>query len=100
MGLTDIKKELKKLDKDNLVELVADLYKKNKSVKEFFDFYINPNESDLFEKYKEKVYQAFFPVRGFKLRLSEGKKAISDFRKLGASKELLADLMFFMLRQV
>jgi hypothetical protein len=28
MGLNDIKKELKKLDKDKLVDLVADLYKK------------------------------------------------------------------------
>ncbi|MCX6257941.1 MAG: DUF6155 family protein [Bacteroidia bacterium] len=95
MGLIDIKKELKKLDKDKLVVLVADLYKKNKSVKEFFDFYINPNESDLFEKYKAKVYEAFFPVRGYKFRLSEGKKAISDFKKLGPSEELLADLMLF-----
>jgi hypothetical protein len=29
MGLTDIKKELKKLDKDKLIDLIADLYKKN-----------------------------------------------------------------------
>jgi hypothetical protein len=35
MGLTDIKKELKKLDKDKLIDLVADLYKKNKSVRVF-----------------------------------------------------------------
>ena len=95
MGLTDIKKELKKFDKDKLVDLIADLYKKNKSVKDFFDFYVNPNEKELFAKSKDKVYEAFFPKRGNRLRLSEGKKAISDFRKLGASKELLADLMLF-----
>jgi len=29
MGLLDLKKELKKLDKDKLVDLIADLYKKN-----------------------------------------------------------------------
>lgn len=28
MGLTDIKKELKKLDKNKLIELFAELYKK------------------------------------------------------------------------
>src|SRR6476619_4660796 len=33
MGLTDIKKELKKLDKDKLIDLIADLYKKEKAVK-------------------------------------------------------------------
>jgi len=95
MGLTDIKKELNKLDKDKLVDMVADLYKKNKSVKEYLDFFVNPNEQELFLKYKDKVYEAFFPKRGNRFRLSEGKKAISDFNKLETSKELLADLMLF-----
>ncbi len=36
MSLIDLKNELKKLEKDKLIDLVADLYKKNKSVKEFF----------------------------------------------------------------
>jgi len=95
MGLTDIKKELKKLDKDKLIYLVADLYKKNKSVQEFLDFYVNPNERELFEKYRDKVFVAFYPKRGYKLKLKDGKKAISDFKKLGPSTDLLADLMLF-----
>jgi hypothetical protein len=95
MGLTDIKKELKKLDKDKLIDLVADLYKKNKSVKEFFDFYVNPNERELFEKYRDKVFEAFYPKRGFNYKLKDGKQAISDFKKLGPSGDLLADLMLF-----
>lgn len=95
MGLTEIKKELKKLDKNKLIEIVADLYKKNTSVKEFFDFYINPEEKELFNKYREKVYAAFFPKHGFNYSLKDGKKAISDFKKLGASAEFLADLMLF-----
>ena len=95
MGLTDIKKELKKLDKDKLIGLIADLYKKNKSVQEFLDFYVNPNERELFEKYRDKVFVAFYPKRGYKLKLKDGKKAISDFKKLGPSTDLLADLMLF-----
>lgn len=39
MGLADIKKELKKLDKNKLIELFAELYKKNNSVNEFLNFY-------------------------------------------------------------
>lgn len=95
MGLNDIKKELKKLDKDKLVDLVADLYKKNKSVKELLDFYVNPNEQELFLKYKDKVHEAFYPKRGDRFKLSDGEKAISDFKKLEASKELLSELMLF-----
>ena len=93
MGLTDIKKELKKLDKDKLIDLIADLYKKDKAVKELFDFYLNPNEKELFEKYRTKVYQAFYPKRGFGFNLKEGKKAISDFKKFSPSPELVVDLM-------
>ncbi|MCZ2249001.1 MAG: hypothetical protein LC111_09610 [Bacteroidia bacterium] len=44
MGLIDIKKELKKLDKDKLIDLVAEFYKKTNQQKEFLDFYVNPNE--------------------------------------------------------
>jgi len=32
MYLADIKKELKKLDKDKFIDLITDLYKKNESV--------------------------------------------------------------------
>ncbi|SRR5690554_3917828 len=95
MGLADLKKELRKLDKEKLVDLVADLYKKNKSVKELLDFYVNPNEKELFLKYKDKVYEAFYPKRGDRFKLSDGKKAISDFKKLETSKELLSELMLF-----
>ena len=95
MGLTDIKKELKKLDKDQLIDLVSDLYKKNKSVKEFFDFYVDPNERELFEKYRDKVFEAFYPKRGYNYKLKDGKQAISDFKKLSPSADLIADLMLF-----
>ncbi|EHQ30677.1 DUF6155 family protein [Mucilaginibacter paludis] len=95
MGLSDIKKELKKLDKEKIINLIADLYTKNKSVKEFFDFYVNPNERELFNKYRDKVFEAFYPKRGYGYNLKDGKQAISDFKKLGASSDLLADLMLF-----
>ena len=95
MGLFDLKKELVKLDKDKLVGLILELYKSNKAAKEYLDFYANPNEVDLFEKYRNKVYEAFYPKRGYNLKLSDGKKAISDFKKMSASSLLVADLMLF-----
>lgn len=95
MGLSDVKKELKKLEKDKLINLIADLYTKNKSVKEFFDFYVNPNETELFERYRNKVFEAFYPKRGYGYNLKDGKQAISDFKKSGSSPALIADLMLF-----
>jgi hypothetical protein len=95
MGLTDLKKELKKLDKDKLIDLVADLYKKNRSVKEFFDFYVNPDERELFNKYRDKIFEAFYPKRGYNFKLKDGKQAISDFKKLETSADSRIDLMLF-----
>ena len=93
MGLTDLKKELKTLGKDQLIALIADLYKKNKSAQEYLDFYVQPNERARFEKYRAKVVEAFCPKRGYKLRLREGKQALSDFQKLKPAAELVADLL-------
>ena len=95
MGLTEIKKELKKLDKDKLIELLTDFYKKNKSVKEALDFYVNPNEKELFEKYRNIVFKAFYPSRGYNLKLKDAKQAIADFKKLEPTAVFLADLMLF-----
>lgn len=90
-----LKSDLAKLDKNALIEIIADLGKKNKAVQEYLNFYFKPDEDGLFEKYKAKVYKAFFPKRGFGYNLKQGKQAISDFKKLGPSESLVADLMLF-----
>ena len=90
-----IKTELGKLEKSALIEIISDLYKKNKSVQEYLNFYIKPDEDSLFEKYRAKVYEAFYPKRGFGYNLKQGKQSITDFKKLGPSTESLADLMLF-----
>jgi Family of unknown function (DUF6155) len=95
MGLADIKKELNRFDKDKLIQLITELYKKNKSVKEYFDFFVNPDENALFEKYKAKVSEAFYPKRGYELKLRDGKQAIAEFKKIEPATILLADLMLF-----
>ena len=95
MSKTTLKKELQKLTKEQLVEQVLDLYDKNKSVKEFYNFYLNPaSEKELFEKYKQVIVNEFYPKRGdSKMRFSVCKKAISDFKALSPEPELIADLM-------
>lgn len=95
MGLTEVNKELKKLDRNQLLELVADLYKKHKNVKEYLDYYVSPDDSELYNRYRQKVFEAFYPKRGTAYKLKEGKQAIRDFKKLEPPAELLADLMLF-----
>jgi len=95
MGLREVKFELKKLDNETLIKHISELYKKYKPVKEYFDFYFNPNEDEILNQYKNKVREGFFPKRGDRLRLSISRKAINDFKKLGISKESLADLLLY-----
>lgn len=93
MSVSEIKKELKKLDQAKLIDLIMDLYRKHKPVKEYLDFFVQPDEKALFQKYQDLVVQAFFPKRGYNYSLAAGKKAIADFKKLGTSVDYLAELM-------
>jgi Family of unknown function (DUF6155) len=95
MGLIDVKKELNKLDKDEIIDLVAELYKNYKSPKDFLDFWVNPNENDLFAKYRDKVFRAFPLEPDEDYSLKNGKQAISDFKKFHPSADFVADLMLF-----
>lgn len=95
MALKEIKQELLKQDKETLVKHILELYKKYDSVKEYFDFYVTPDEEKILEKYKEKVREGFYPKRGMRLKLSLSRKAINDFRKLDTSKEKLGDIMLY-----
>ena len=65
MGLTELKRELRKLDKDQLIGLISDLYKREKSVQQLLDFYVDPNEKKLFREYRHTVITAFYPERGY-----------------------------------
>ena len=97
MTFKDVKRELIQLENDKLVALLGELYKKNKDVKEYLDFLVAPNERKLYEKYEDKLYLAFFPARGHNYNLTTAKKAISDFKKAGATPELVAELTLYYL---
>lgn len=99
MSKSRLKKELQKLTKEQLVEQILDLYDKNKAIKEFYDFYLNPkNETVLAEKYKKIIRKEFNvenPMRSGE-KFSVAKRAISDFRNLQPSPEALADVMLYL----
>ena len=99
MSKAALKKELNNLTKEQLVEQILDLYDKNKAVKEFYNFYLNPrNEKELVEKYKKLIRKEFNverPERSSE-KFSVAKKAISDFKNLQPTAEALADVMLYL----
>lgn len=96
MGLTDIKKELKKLDKDKLIDLVADLYKKNKSVKEFLDFYVNPNEAELLKSIVSKCLKHFILNVVTTTNLKTENKQLATLKNMVPRQTYLLTLCFSM----
>ena len=96
MSKTQLKKHLLSLTKEQLVEQVLDLYESYKPVKEFYSFYMNPNENELFEKHKAVIVNEFYPKGKFnepRTRFVVAKKAITEFSTLKPSPKLVGDLM-------
>ncbi|MDP4664026.1 MAG: DUF6155 family protein [Salibacteraceae bacterium] len=95
MGLREVKKDLENLEKQELIYHISELYKKYKDVKEYFDFFANPNEKEILEKFKERVHEGFYPNRGWRLKLYRSRKAINEFKKLGISPEADGELLLY-----
>jgi len=96
MSKTLLKKHLQSLQKEQIIEQVLELYINYKPVKEYFTFFLNPDEQGMFKKYRALIVNEFYPkTKSFnpKTRFSVAKKAISDFSKLNPSPELIGDLM-------
>lgn len=81
MSKTSLKKELSGYTKEQLIEVVLDLYAARKDVKDYFDFFLDPNSKKLFEKYQKAVDKEFAKSKWSrsKARISVIKKLVKEF---------------------
>lgn len=81
MSKTALKKELAGFTKDQLIELILDLYTARKEVKEYFNFFLNPDSEKLFEKYRKAIDKEFNRTKWgrSKARISVIKKLLKEF---------------------
>lgn len=96
MSKSELKKHLQLLSKEKLIEQFIEVYDNCKPAKEYLEYLLHPNEKEKFKKYKAIIINEFYPEGkkvNPKLRFSVAKKAISEFRSLKPSQELLADLL-------
>lgn len=102
LKVAELKKLLKNYDQKQLIQLVADLYKNNKDVQSYLSVQFQGEEAvtELFNEAKNKVGNEFFPAKGHgELRLSEAKKAISNFKKTTKNHLLTTELMLHYVEQ-
>lgn len=95
MGLREVKNELNELGKEELIYHLSELYKKYKPVKQYLDFFTNPDEEKIMTAFKDRVREGFYPTRGWRLKLGRSRTAINEFKKLGISAEADAELLLY-----
>ena len=97
MTIKELKKELKKLEQSELIELISGLYKTNDNVKEIVNvkFIGERYQEELLESYKEKMYAEFF-TKNMKTMPSfkSAKEMITEFKSIGRF-EMVLDLMLY-----
>ena len=75
MTKASLKKALKSVDREGLVDLICELYDCRPEAKEYLEFWAKPDAEAELDKYKTRVFKIFF--------MSEGKiRKSPDFSKL------------------
>ena len=103
MSKASVKKALKELDHEGLVNLLMDLYACRKDAKDFLEFWADPDEDKELERVKERIHKLFFlphdkPRR--KPDMTEIKTLVKNFRTLGPDPEKIADLLIYLPEQM
>lgn len=95
MGLREIKKELQNFEKPQLIELIVELYGKDKMTKDYMNFFMNPDEEALLEKFMERVGKPFLKPRGYRIKTSGAKSALAEFKKYGVTPSAVVRLHLY-----
>lgn len=101
MSKVKLKKYLLSLTKEQITDIVLELYDARKEAKDYLEFYLAPDCNAELEKCKKAIQNEFFPTRGFsdKPSFAKCRKVISDFQKLKPEPTFVADLMLFYIEQ-
>lgn len=98
MSKTTLKKYIATLEADQLREFILDFYSARREIKEYIDFYLEPDSRAKAEKFRQKIGREFITRFGTKKRRprrSVCKKAITEFRRFSPDPLVLADLMLY-----
>ena len=81
MSKAKLKKHLLALSKEEIINVVLDLYDARTEAKAYFEFYLTPDCTAELEKLRMRIVHEFFPVRG----LSENPRLLNARRLLPIS---------------
>lgn len=101
MSKTQLKKELKNFDREQLTQLVLDLYAARKETREYLEFFINPDVDKLIDKYHTAINRELMrgSWRRSKARISVLKNLVKEFESFGVDAEHALDMRCYLLAQ-
>lgn len=101
MSKTTLKKVLDDLSKEQLAEMILDIYSNRKDAKDYFEFYLNPDVDKLFEKYYIAIYKELHRFKRYysAARVSRIKKAIKEFASFSPGENYVLKLYISALRE-
>jgi len=100
MSKAALKKALDSMTKEQLSEIIIDIYSARKDAKEYFEFYLDPNVCRLFDKYNSTITKEFNrSKRGYSsARISKIKKSIKEFASFSPGENYILDLQISALK--
>ena len=101
MSKAKLKKHLLALSKEEIINVVLDLYDARTEAKAYFEFYLKPDSSAELEKLRVRIVHESIPVRGLPKNPSfaKCKKIVTAFARMQAYPDCVADLMLTVTEQ-
>ena len=102
MSKAKLHKELDTFTKDQLIELVLNVYDSSKDAKAYFEFFLNPDADALFNKKIEAIAKEIGRSKyGYaKMRVTKIKDQIKSFANFGVGDERVGELTLQTLRML
>ncbi len=103
MSKIRLKKELQNMSREQLLDIILNVYDARKEAREYFEFFLNPDSDALLEKYcamiQKEVMRAKRGNRA-KFRISVIKGLIKNFQSFDSDPEYVLRLISFAFMQV
>lgn len=101
MSKTKLKKHLQTLSKEQLADIILQLYDASKEANDWLEFYLEPNCDAELDKYKKTIRSQFYGRNDCPKDPSfrECNKLITAFKKLIPAPNAIADLMLYYVEQ-
>lgn len=95
MSKAALKKELAAFDREQLTQIILDIYDCNKSAKDYLDFFVNPDVSKLRDRFDRALAKELNrSKRGYsKARISVIRRLLKDFQGFQPGSEAVRDAM-------